>query len=91
MKFYLVFLFLFVSLVSQAQNNNKIQWKEVSCAEKWWAIKHPFVVKKAKKISTETRKIVEDVKIENLLKGNGYNMQIDAFRHTYWMARLTQE
>jgi len=91
MKFYLVFLFLFVSLVSQAQNNNKIQWKEVSCAEKWWAIKHPFVVKKAKKISTETRKIVEDVKKENLLKGNGYNMQIDAFRHTYWMARLTQE
>ncbi|MBW6483636.1 MAG: hypothetical protein K0B10_11325 [Vicingaceae bacterium] len=76
---------------SQAQINNKIQWEKVSCAEKWWAIKHLFVVKKAKKITTESRKMVEDVKKENLLKGNGYNLQIDAFRHTYWMARLTQE
>ena len=39
----------------------------------------------------ETKKIVNQLKKDTILKGNGNGGQIDAFRHAYWMARLTQE
>ena len=82
-------IYLFASF-SVAQND-KISTKEVSCPEKCWAVKHPFALKKAKKVTIETKKIVNQLKKDTILKGSGNGYQIDAFRHAYWMARLTQE
>lgn len=90
MKF-LLFLIIYLFASFSVAQNDKITTKEVSCPEKWWAIKHPFVLKKAKKVTIETKKIVNQLKKDTILKGSGDGGQIDAFRHAYWMARLTQE
>ena len=64
---------------------------KLSCPEKWWVVGHPFVAKKALKISEYARAITEEVKENGLLKGEGNGDQLDAFRHTFWMANLTLE
>lgn len=90
MKIVIFSIFLLVASFSVAQND-KITTKDVSCPEKWWAVKHPFALKKAKKITIETKKLVNQLKKDSILFGNGNGDQLDAFRHAYWMARLTQE
>lgn len=90
MKLFLILCCLLFASFSIAQND-KLTMKQVSCPEKWWAIKHLFVLKKAKKITIETRQVVAQLKKEQVLSGNGNGQQLDAFRHTYWMLRLTQE
>ncbi|MDF1675771.1 MAG: hypothetical protein P1U44_08625 [Vicingaceae bacterium] len=85
----LIFSIIYLFTSFSVAQNDKISTKEVSCPEKWWAVKHPFALKKAKKVTIETKKIVNQLKKDAILKGNGG--QIDAFRHAYWMARLTQE
>ena len=87
----LIFSIIYLFTSFSVAQNDKISTKEVSCPEKWWAVKHPFALKKAKKVTIETKKIVNQLKKDTILKGNGNGGQIDAFRHAYWMARLTQE
>lgn len=74
-----------------AQESNMKKFKQLSYPEKCWVIWHPFVAKKALKITEETRKITEAIKREKSLKGTGNGGQIDAFRHTFWMASLSME
>jgi Domain of unknown function (DUF6973) len=90
-KIFLISWLFLLFLTGSAQEVAPIQFTKISCAEKWWVIKHPFKAKKAKKITKEARAITKKIKTENVLKGVGNGDQIDAFRHTYWMARLTQE
>lgn len=73
------------------QNTTLRQFKKLSCPEKRWVIFHPFVAKKALKVSLEAREITDEIKQQKLLVGTGNGDQIDAFRHAYWMARLAQE
>ncbi|MBX2960409.1 MAG: hypothetical protein KF732_10685 [Flavobacteriales bacterium] len=73
------------------QNTTLRQFKKLSCPEKRWVIFHPFVAKKALKVSLEAREITAEIKQQKLLVGTGNGDQIDAFRHAYWMARLAQE
>lgn len=73
------------------QNTTLGQFKKLSCPEKRWVIFHPFVAKKALKVSLEAREITDEIKQQKLLVGTGNGDQIDAFRHAYWMARLAQE
>lgn len=73
------------------QNTTLGQFKKLSCPEKRWVIFHPFVAKKALKVSLEAREITAEIKQQKLLVGTGNGDQIDAFRHAYWMARLAQE
>lgn len=87
----LIFSIFFLAASFSIAQNDKIAHKEVSCPEKWWAVQHLFVLKKAKKITIETKKMVEQLKKDTILKGTGNGDQMDAFRHAYWMARLTQE
>jgi len=87
----LIFSIIYLFTSFSVAQNDKISTKEERCPEKWWAVKHPFALKKAKKVTIETKKIVNQLKKDTILKGNGNGGQIDAFRHAYWMARLTQE
>lgn len=66
-------------------------FKKLSCSEKRWVVFHPFVAKKALQLSLEARTVTAEVKQHQILKGTGNGDQLDAFRHTYWMARLAQE
>lgn len=66
-------------------------FKKLSCPEKWWVIWHPFVAKKAFNVTQIARTKTDSIKQNNILKGNGNGGQVDAFRHTFWMAKLTNE
>lgn len=66
-------------------------FKKLSCPEKWWVVWHPFVAKKAFAVSQLARQKTDSIKQNNILKGKGNGDQVDAFRHTFWMAKLTNE
>ncbi len=83
------FFVVFFSVYAQESNLNK--FRQLSGPEKCWVVFHPFVAKKALKVSVNTREITKKVQQKKVLKGNGNGGQIDAFRHTFWMASLTQE
>ena len=89
--FKIMLLLVVFSNVLVGQNSSVGQFKKLSCPEKRWVFFHPFVAKKALKVSLEARKITAELKQQNVLKGTGNSDQLDAFRHTYWMARLAQE
>ncbi len=93
MKFKLILntLFLVSFLTGYGQDSNFKKFKKLSGPEKCWVIWHPFVAKKALKISELARITTEQVKTEKQLNGVGNGDQADAFRHTFWMAKLTQE
>ena len=78
-------------MVSNAQESNVKQFKKLSCPEKWWVIWHPFVAKKAMKISQMARETTKIIQQQKLLRGSGNGDQVDAFRHTFWMANLTRQ
>lgn len=52
---------------------------------------HPFIAKKALRIGEEARTISKNIANDRELDGDENGGQIDAFRHAYWMARLSQE
>lgn len=87
------FLFFFVLLFGNLFGQESVckQFKKLSCAEKSWVVFHPFVAKKALQLSLDARTVTTEVKQQKLLKGEGNGDQVDAFRHTYWMALLTLE
>lgn len=89
--FKIMLLLVVFSNVLVGQNSSVGQFKKLSCPEKRWVFFHPFVAKKALKVSLEARRITAELKQQNVLKGTGNSDQLDAFRHTYWMARLAQE
>lgn len=87
----IMLLLVVFSNVLVGQNSSVGQFRKLSCAEKRWVFFHPFVAKKALKVSLEARTITAELKQQNVLKGIGNGDQLDAFRHAYWMARLAQE
>jgi hypothetical protein len=62
----------------------------LSGPEQCWVITHIFVAKKAKIISTEAKVLSEQMKKDSVLDGDGEGGRVDAFRHAYWMARMSQ-
>ena len=93
MRFKVVFFILLFSFSSLlfSQDSKWKKFKKLSPPEKCWVIRHPFVAKKALKITEEARFVTKSVKQEKLLKGLGNGDQVDAFRHAFWMANLTFE
>ena len=85
----------FLLIITFSYNNfgqSKFQaFKKLTPPEKRWVILHPFVAKKAYEISEEAKKVSLSLLNDTLLDGDNNGGQIDAFRHAYWMARLTQE
>ena len=87
-----MFLLLFFVVSSLVYSQSKYKsFKKLSCPEKWWVVWHPFVAKKAFSISQLARQKTDSIKQNKILKGKGNGDQVDAFRHTFWMAQLTNE
>ena len=70
---------------SNTKNNLKPSWPEIS-----WAICHPFVAKKAIRISRRALQLTDSLKKHGILTGE-QGGQLDAFRHGIWMILLSQE
>ncbi len=87
-----VFIIVLIFLSSQisAQSNWEKFWK-LSTTHQIWVVTHPFKAKKALKISVEATKVSDSVTKTDLLDKDNAGGQVDAFRHTYWTARLQQE
>ncbi len=63
---------------------------KLSTPEKCWVIFHPFKAKKAFKITKEALFVTDSViRLKILTDLNGGTA--DAFKHSYWLSRLTQE
>ncbi len=84
-------LLLVYSVDVSAQKSAVKAFCELSHPEKRWVFFHPFVAKRAWRISTEIRELVALPALDSLLDGDRNGGQIDAFRHCYWQARLSQE
>lgn len=65
--------------------------KSVHFSEVWWAATHPFIAKKAFSISKQAGAIAYQHISDPSLDGDYNGGQVDAFRHTLWMAMLVQE
>ncbi|MFN8165883.1 MAG: hypothetical protein U0X76_06870 [Bacteroidia bacterium] len=69
----------------------RITFCSLSGAERWWVITHPFVAKRALKVSmialSESRKLEKDTVLDRDPAGG----RVDAFRHALWMALLVRE
>ena len=82
----LTFLFSPFSLLSQGANN----FFKLSSPVKLWVITHPFAACKAASISKEALEMTKWIKNDQRLDGFDNGGQVDAFRHAYWMALLSQ-
>ncbi|HBF88839.1 MAG TPA: hypothetical protein DDX39_09370 [Bacteroidales bacterium] len=91
MKKSFVLIFLFVSFITFSQESPFQKFKKISCAEKRWVLFHPFIAKKTFRISSNTSKISNEMLSDSLLDGDGNGGQVDAFRHAFWMASLSQQ
>ena len=76
---------------SQSGENLCKSFNNLNRPEKCWAVSHPFVAKRAWKITFHTKEIVAGLKNDSLLDGDLTGGQADAFRHAYWMASLCKE
>lgn len=65
-------------------------YRRLSKAERHWVIGHCFVAKRAYRISLEARDKAAKVEADSRLDHDKDGGEVDAFRHAYWMARLTQ-
>lgn len=80
---------LIPSLNAQKYNLFK-EFKNISRPEKWWVIFHPFIAKKTLYLTKESLWSADSLKKTDILDGNISGGQVDAFKHSYWMALLTQ-
>ncbi|MCW3084290.1 MAG: hypothetical protein JWP12_1656 [Bacteroidetes bacterium] len=86
----IVFIFLFLfSFAAAAQHPARKQFKSISRPEKCWAFTHPFVAKKAFKITGIVRADVDSIKNINIIGTDLDGGKLDAFKHAYWMASLS--
>lgn len=86
-KLGLVFVF-FLSTGALAQSA-AASFFELSGPEKYWAITHFIKAKKAFKITEEALRKTDSVGKTDLVDTDMNGGQLDAFKHSYWMARLT--
>ena len=87
----LVFLLL-ISISGFSQNNGFVKkFKTLDFAEKKWVLTHLFKAKKAWQITQYSLLMAKKMKKDSLLDGDESGGQIDAFRHGFWMASLSQK
>ncbi len=83
-------LFIIISINSYSQTT-VISFFDLSSPEKCWVVFHPCKAKNAFRISNETLRITDSVSSVKVLDNDINGGQLDAFKHSFWMARLSQE
>lgn len=83
---------IFLTFISNnlfAQSAWKSFWK-LSSFEKSWVITHPCIAEKVFQITNTARKEALKMESDSTLDRDPQGGQVDAFRHAYWMALLSQ-
>ncbi len=86
----LFWVFLFLSSLNTYSQSKAQSFFELSSPEKWWVIIHPFKAKRALIISQDALKVTDSISETNQIINDINGGQSDAFKHSYWMARLAQ-
>lgn len=88
MKYFLLILLILFTSCSPKLSQS---FKKVSKAEKTWVFFHPFKAKKAFKISKEAEITKDSMALTGVVGKDNNGGQLDAFKHSFWMASLTQK
>jgi len=84
------FNFLTQLLYSQQSTSSWCQFWKLSRPEKLWVVTHVLVAKKTWYYTQIAQRTTDSLQKFRLLDGDANGGQVDAFRHAYWMALLTQ-
>ncbi len=60
-------------------------------SQKVWVMKHPFVALPAYRLTKRVLGVTNQKKSDSILDGDANGGQVDAFRHSFWMAMLAQK
>jgi len=85
---YLLLIFIYL-LLSACSPNLRQSFSKISSPEKTWVYFHPFKAKKAFLISKEAENTKDS--ISEIIGNDNNGGRLDAFKHSYWMARLSQK
>lgn len=90
---FLLFLIFSMSTpeIYAQKNEQKSNNTKLSKPEKWWAICHIFIASKAYNLTKESLQITDSIFSIGILDKDKQGGQMDAFKHAYWMASLSQE
>lgn len=86
----LVVIFLFSRNVV-GQPSMAGRFFKLSLPEIWWVAGHPFSAPDAFFAAQEARQWTDSLRKNNSLDGDEKGGKLDAFKHTYWMARMGQK
>jgi len=87
----IVFLLYPLASTGQTKTSDWQSYKKLSCPEKCWVLKHLFVAKKAWRITQFVRLQTDSIQKTSILDGDANGGEVDAFRHAFWMASLSQK
>jgi len=88
MKIFYGLIFLFtLNIFSQSSVDG---FFDLSSPERWWVVTHPFKAKKAFNISKEVLKTTDSISRLGIVGSDRNGGRLDAFKHAYWLARLSQ-
>ena len=90
MRFNSLFVIFIIFFTSGCSSTLKTSYAKLSKAEKTWVIFHSFKAKKAYEISHEAESVKDSISNVGSIVNDNNGGQLDAFKHAFWMARLTQ-
>lgn len=84
------FVFLLINFSTQSQESG-LEFFKLSSAERYWVVTHLFKSKKAWQITQEVLRVTDSLKNKNTIGTDLRGGHLDAFKHGFWMARMSQE
>ena len=81
---------LMILVLSSCSTQLGSSYRALSGPEKSWVLFHPFKAKRAYKISQEAQKVQDSMRRFSSIGVDNNGGTLDAFKHTFWMARLRQ-
>lgn len=90
-KIFFSTLILLCALSATAQGGATIEkFSQLTRPLKCWVFRHPFAARRAFRITEDVLNITDSISRVKTLDGDKNGGQVDAFRHSYWMAILSQ-
>lgn len=83
-------LFILINFSVQSQESG-LDFFKLSSAERYWVVTHLFKAKKAWQITQEALRVTDSLKNQKTIGTDLSGGQLDAFKHSFWMARMSQE
>tara|TARA_R110002073_G_scaffold57778_4_gene146699 strand:+ start:112056 stop:112466 length:411 start_codon:yes stop_codon:yes gene_type:complete len=83
-------VFFLILIFSSCSPKLKQSFSKLSPPEKSWVVFHAFKAKKAYSISLEAERVKDSMNGHASVGSDPNGGKLDAFKHSYWMARLTQ-